>query len=101
MSDVQSRRNRRPACLLLAVLVAAGTLFLAAPARSRPSGSQQHPHHSAQVAAGDTNADPKNKKHPGLFGDIPLGGFLTTLAIAVLIGATAGKVYVGVMGESD
>ena len=108
----------------ISVLVCAGTLLLATPgqALARHDGSglrdvataSSPSSHRGQSARGKNSSDnqidghpeaaspdPKDKKKKSLFGDLPMGGFLTTLAIAVLIGATAGRVYVGVMGEKD
>ncbi|HET7482668.1 MAG TPA: hypothetical protein VFK89_07395 [Actinomycetota bacterium] len=43
-------------------------------------------------------ASKRDKKNDSVL-DLPLNGVLTTLGISVLIGATAGKVYVSLLGH--
>jgi hypothetical protein len=48
----------------------------------------------------DTAAAPQPEDAPARDGDdIPIGGLLIALAIAALIGAAGGRVYVGIMGR--
>ena len=100
MASERDAKNRRRGSIVLVLLL---TAFLSGPARANEQRGRNWGSGSVlNVTAPSADTDKKDEnKDENPFADMPLGAFLTTLAIAALIGATGGRVYVGIVGQRD